>query len=1182
MLVQSARRALMFGAICVVSSVLASCGVRESATGVAEVDEWIVDDRDRNASSMPSALVNGAFDAAGGGWTSNGSPVGAGCTGRSGEPSLGGWKANALTFGFSRRVVEQSIAVVNPATVTLRVEASVRGDQSNSTFVVSLKSGGATATSGMQTGATLVTPKEFVLSVDTVKPSEVVTLQFEGSSASYWAGCYGPIFSNARVEVVPKGGPMSVPTTVAPGSVGAAVIASSTTLASESTVAPTSSAVSVTSVAPSSSSVAPTTVVSPTTVVTPTTVTPTTSVVPPATVAPVAAGGSSASTSRVSESVEMRGRGECVFAQGGTCVNVVDVALRSSSRLTNARLAGWRAWGSDLTGGVLANTDFSEADFHMARLDKTDVTGVNFTRANLVGASLVGASVYPERWGDGRSRSISFQKANLSHADIGGANLVNADFSGAVLIGANLSGADLSGSNFEGVDLRGANLSGVFASNIGGVPQHLPTGYSIMKGHIVGPGVRLGNGADASWNYEDATFSVGKTTAESLEAARALTSCANAGRGAAYSSRRLTGSTDFRSTTFGKRDLSGVDFSSLDLARADFRGANLTRANFAGADLSNALFEGATLVDVDLAGADITGVDFARATKFERIRSKCTFAQLERRGGRPLVTLPRGWRLAQGAKVVRVHEASTEQREHEAIIVKYGYLLGRTAVLANASLVGVDFASDDLSAAVLEGASSAAVDGVAIVLESSRAPSPLLPKGYRFNKSVLLGPDVDLSGVIASGLDMRLVDLSSARLFGSSLSEVVGDPKLPFGSKIVKGVLLAPGVIVRSKNFGDASFAGIDLSGVRFYSSNLSKVSLIGAKSSNTRFDDGSSSPFGRSTLPSKYVNLSGLILGPGVDLSNTVIGAEDLTGRRPLSIPDPIDLTGANLSGANWHGLSGGLRFRFPDGWGVNTIGELYGPTASIDGFTGRLDGLDPAKVVLPNGYVPIGSQLIGPGLDYRRITERATSKYPLDISGSSGDVASVVNMISAPSIRGTSLDAPYFTGGPSARYGVTSMGVLVGSNVDLRGVDLSGERLPVSNLSNALLDGVRGVGVTFYDERRPVLPRGWVYMSELILGPRANLSNANLSGLDLSNVDLSEATLDNARGSNITGNPRLPQGWRILDKTLVGPTANLVCSAVRRPTLRAAGIIDFRGKFGSYFDPGSFGVDRVERPLC
>jgi uncharacterized protein YjbI with pentapeptide repeats len=1179
MSVLSARRSLMLGAMCVVSSVLASCGVRESATGVDEVEEWIVEDRDRNASSMPSALVNGVFDAAGGGWISNGSPVGAGCTGRSGEPSLGGWKANALTFGYSRRVVEQSIAVVNPATVTLRVEASVRGDQSNSTFVVSLKSGGATATSGMQTGATLVTPKEFVLSVDTVKPSEVVTVQFEGSSASYWAGCYGPIFSNARVEVVPKGGPMLVPTTAAPGSVGAAVIASSTTLASESTVAPTSSAVSVTSVAPSSP-VAPTTVVSPTTVVTPTTVVPATSVVPPATVAPVAAGGSSATAGLVPVNVETRTQGDCVFSPGGSCVNVLDGRLGSLGRLADARLAGWKAWGSDLTGAVLANSDFSRADFHMARLDNSDVTGANFTLANFVGASLAGVSVNPKRWDAEGGPSVSFQRANLSHADIAGANLIKADLTNAVLVGANLSGADLSESNLEGVDLRGANLTGVFASDVEGTPRYLPVGFSIMKGHIVGPGVRLGLGARVSWDYDNTNLFVGGRAPANSEGSAARESCANSGRRAAYTTRQSTDSTDFRSTTFGVRDLSGVDFSSLDLARADFRGANLTRASFAGADLSNALFEGATLVDVDLAGADITGVDFSRVAKFERIRSKCTFAQLERTGGRPLVTLPRGWRLAQGAKFVRVHEAVTERPDFDGVIVRYGYLLGRTAVLANESLVGVDFASDDLSSALLEGVSSASIDGVPLAPWLSSSRLPLLPKSYGFSNSVLIGPDVDLSGVIASGLDMRRIDLSSARFFGSSLSGLVGDPKLPSGSKIVKGVLLAPGVVVRSQNFGDASFAGIDLTAARFYSTDLGRVRLAGVKSSDTIFDDGRILPLGKSRLPANYVNVAGLILGPGVDLSNTVLSSDNFMGRPPLSISGLIDLTGANLAGANWRDLRGS--FRFPFGWGVNKSGELYGPTASIDGFSGRLDGLDPAMVKLPGGYVPIGGQLFGPGLVYERITKRATTKYPLDISGAKGDLASVVNMISAPSIRGEDIEDRFFVRGPISRYGVTEKGVLVGPNVDLRRVDLSGDRLPVSNLSDALLDGVRGVGVTFTDERRPVLPRGWVYTAGLFLGPRADLSNANLSGLDLSNVDLSEATLDNARGSNITGNPRLPQGWRILDKTLVGPTANLVCSAVRRPTLRAAGIIDFRGKFGSYFDPGSFGVDRVERPLC
>jgi uncharacterized protein YjbI with pentapeptide repeats len=132
--------------------------------------------------------------------------------------------------------------------------------------------------------------------------------------------------------------------------------------------------------------------------------------------------------------------------------------------------------------------------------------------------------------------------------------------------------------------------------------------------------------------------------------------------------------------------------------------------------------------------------------------------------------------------------------------------------------------------------------------------------------------------------------------------------------------------------------------------------------------------------------------------------------------------------------------------------------------------------------------------------------------------------------------------------RYVITpNVSFLAGPTANLSGLDLSNSDLSDVDLRDADLSGAQGRFVTVNDRTR--LPDSWKVIAGILFGPTANLSNANLSGLDLSGLDLSQATLDGARGTNIRKAPReLPDGWKVFEENLVGPTANLICASLKR----------------------------------
>jgi uncharacterized protein YjbI with pentapeptide repeats len=823
---------------------------------------------------------------------------------------------------------------------------------------------------------------------------------------------------------------------------------------------------------------------------------------------------------------------------------------------TNTDLRGLRAPGTDFAYADVSGSDLTGADLHMSQIRSVTANGAKFDSANLVGANLAGLR-WNQPWSQLRARPPSFAKTNLAHSKLWNVDFKQVNLRGASLIGADLSGAVLDNADLEGADLRGAILVEMHSQGIRASNVKLPSSYSLMSGAIVGPGVDLSIEDFKTWREPKMFESFARRTEDSNR------TCATLYAEIHRSDFPPTNLGAFRGASFKNMNLTGVDFGGLDLTGADFTGADLTRVNFSGANLSRTNFADATVVDVDFSRAILSGARLDRPGEFTNIRSSCTMASSS-----DPVRLPRGWKLDQSVTRLSVEPRATAKSTIDHFSLLHGFILGPTAQLFFSNLSGLDLKGIDLSAAELGGVATAAVDGVGVQPRRQSAELAKLPPGYVWNRDIILGPEADLRGVVLDGNVLGTVDLSGAILMGSTTRNLKGDPLLPFGWKLVSGVLLGRETVYENLDLSGASLSGVDLTDSTLIAAKINTANLRGLHTENTSFVSNKNLwPVPPMKFPPGYQYVSGYLLGPGVDATDSNIDFTTMT--KPPTL-NRMDLSSAVLDGSKWRGVK--TRIDLPMGWALDAGGNLFGPSANLQGLDGSLPGLDTRLVRFPPEYALVGGRLFGPRLLLS--SSQGLLVRNVDLSGAtvSSDFFTTSKL---EMVKGSGV---VVTGAKSLNgWGVTKHGYLVGPSVDLSDAKLDGDSVPISDLSNAMLDGVHGMNVTFVDPLRLRLPRGWRYTRGLLLGPTANLSGANLSGLKLDD-DLSNAILEDARGTNITGRPKLPEGWLIVDGTLVGPKANLVCGKIVRSQVSGA----YAGEFGSYFDPSEFGVEPPSNPLC
>ena len=160
-----------------------------------------------------------------------------------------------------------------------------------------------------------------------------------------------------------------------------------------------------------------------------------------------------------------------------------------------------------------------------------------------------------------------------------------------------------------------------------------------------------------------------------------------------------------------------------------------------------------------------------------------------------------------------------------------------------------------------------------------------------------------------------------------------------------------------------------------------------------------------------------------------------------------------------------------------------------------------------MPADWIFINGYLLGPSANLAQ-----TTLSNIDLSHINLSHANLVG-IKSHHITGSSLVLP-------TDWQLVS-GHLVGPTADLMGADFTGRQL---------------VGVNFAGNNLAYANLSGTNLSG------ANLTDANLKGANLSDANLGEANLTNIQSTGIIGTPKmLPPDWQLINRFLVGPSANL-----------------------------------------
>ena len=495
-----------------------------------------------------------------------------------------------------------------------------------------------------------------------------------------------------------------------------------------------------------------------------------------------------------------------------------------------------------------------------------------------------------------------------------------------------------------------------------------------------------------------------------------------------------------------------------------------------------------------------------------------------------------------------------------------GMLLGPKANLNGSDLTGVNLKNTylhhaDLRESTLTDVKSGSIKGI-----------PILPEGYQLGNGYIFGPRVNLSNASLTGLDLKAITEGDINLDQATLSEttnifnlktgnIIGNPILPDGWKVANKHLVAPGV-----NLAGADFSNADLSGINLYHIDLSQPATLAGvtsgqikvKASDINKDVGISQKFSGQDylLPNHWSLVKGYLVGPKANLSSANLTNADLNN---TNLED-ADLSNATLDGVTSGEIQGGKPKSLPNGW-FSSKGFLIGPGANLDGST--LDRIDfsgenitgieltnsklhkvrsgnvtldrGAQAQLPDEWHLAGGFLLGPTADlsYETLSNVVLSR-DIDLTNAN------LYGLKSNKIFGNPILPD---GWKLVKQERTNFGFLLGPGADLEdanffNTNLSDVDLGSLDLSTSNLNGVRSKRTT----GSPLLPAGWKLDGGYLLGPTADLSDSYLKGVDLSNVRLRNAVLNNIKGYQLEGSPvDLPDGWGVVNKTLLGPTARI-----------------------------------------
>lgn len=798
-----------------------------------------------------------------------------------------------------------------------------------------------------------------------------------------------------------------------------------------------------------------------------------------------------------------------------------ELDIGAVERLAGAKLAGLDLRSLNFNRVDLTGTDFTGADLADTWFYESEADTADFTDANLSEATFMQTSLDHAVFAGADATDARFRDADLTGADFTNAILVDGEFVRNVTSGAVFAGADLSGARMAVEDLVGVDFSNAIL-----------VGTNFAEADLEGAVLR---GVDAT----DANFEKADLRDTDLEGAR------------------LPG------TRLVRADLDGAVVTNAEFAETEFRrvhGINLVgqpmilpagwqvisgnlvgpSANLWGGDLSWLDLSGADLSGAILGNANLEGAQLGN-TVLDRVRS----------GGIAGVpaTLPVDWGITAGYLVgpgVDLSQAS----------VIGGELSGRNltgadlteAVLVDSDLTGVTFTNAVLFKAYLlrteiSGADLSGADLTSLGSHGVTGTPAVLPDNWQLVAGFLLGPGVDLSGAMMSGINLSgmhlwgarfsRADLSGADLSGSDLTGAHFRYAKLEGCDFSGGILTEASLeqtTLTGSNFtgavgvkaslafshlGDVNFSQADFSQAIFVFANmegamLQDAVLVGANLSHANLADADGTRAGLAAANFAGATISSIDLS-GATLTDVVSGG--MLGE-PALLPSGwgfangyflgggSDLAGLDFSGLDLSGIDlGGADLTDVDFTDTNLTGTtldgalLAGADfsgANLSGSTGLATvpfGGDPPSIdlftELPGGFDPAAE---GWRLFLNPPPHLTISPDP----GAPGDAVIT------------------FSSGPYGSYRVqTSIDLHGWTDVHPTWVPGDGGILSIGHPGGSL-DAVRYWRL---EVTRPVaLFEGWGLVNGYLLGPGADAVGADLAGADLSGLDLSSANLSGA----------------------------------------------------------------------
>ncbi len=744
--------------------------------------------------------------------------------------------------------------------------------------------------------------------------------------------------------------------------------------------------------------------------------------------------------------------------------------------------------------------------------------------------------------------------ANLNGADLSNATLRNVDLQQASLNGANLTGARLIDTNLRNARLQDANLTRASFEST----SSRPVSCALDRNPFRGADFRRARMSRVRYGFPVAGANFGQADLSNsvLPCMFGVTAIQADVRAAALSEIR---DSDFSRANFTGATLVGSGFFRSTLSAANFSGTSISvKPEYYGPegpqDRTNGVFDRAcqfgcgnadretgqfderrfhavyqcSFCQSDLSGATFDGATFTGAV----------FRDVVLRHARGV-----GIRLRTRTDTLREHVTNTPANVFEVTVLHYS-----DSVLGLGRRVG---------------------GGPGVNVRSS---------GYTIDNGLLVGPEVNLTGVDLrsrsflpdtlkgarlTGADLRGATLrgsiqgarvEGAKLAGSTLSGMssgglIGTPaSLPAGFKVTSGFLLGPGVSFREANLRTVNFGVVSLRGADFTGANLSDALLgaaviDGAKVVGLSGGAPRSLPVGtifrrvRSCLvENRVVGSCATLIGPGISLARA-----DLSG---------VDFSGAHLLGANLTE--------------ANVVAADFS-RATMDGvISGRMVG-PPAR--LPNPWRFAGGALLGPSavarganLEGAQLAGADLTRADLSRSRLTGANLSGATLVRTD-LRDTSLVNADLR---AANMTLATIRDAFASGADLRGANVAGAdlRLLPGTVFQAMEPDPAGlkVGDRGVLGTPRALPERYRKIGPYLVGPFADLRGADLRGLDLRTAD-PLAFHSMKTGRNLTGTivvdgltrtTQVSSGFKFVNRTLAGPQLNLVGADLSGADLR------------------------------